>query len=147
MDVRRIVTGLDENGKSTAWIDGEAANATSRRPGHDSRLIWVTDRSPAPYLGDEDAGAREVGRPPPETGSIFRVIEIGPGCTAEMHKTKTVDYVVVISGEMDMELETGRLPLRPGDVIVQRGTLHNWINDNDAPCVIAVVLLDGVPEE
>ena len=67
MDVRRVVTGHNENGESCVLIDDFASNATSRRPGHDSRLIWVTDAAPAPYDGNEDAGAREVGRPPPES--------------------------------------------------------------------------------
>ena len=63
MDVRRVVTGHNENGESCVLIDDFASNATSRRPGHDSRLIWVTDAAPASYDGTEDAGARQVGRP------------------------------------------------------------------------------------
>ena len=145
MDVRRIVTGLTDNGRSTDWIDGPATNAVSRRPGHESRLIWVTDESPARFDGDIDEGARDIGRPPPPNGTIFRVIEIAPGCVAEMHRTDTIDYVVVISGEMEMELETGAVHLNAGDVIVQRGTLHNWVNNGTEPCRVAVVLVDGQP--
>jgi quercetin dioxygenase-like cupin family protein len=143
MEVRRIVTGLNDAGQSTVWIDGPAANAVSRRPGHQSRLIWVTDETPAPVDGEADEGARDIGRPPPPSGTIFRVIEIAPGCTAEMHRTDTIDYVIVMSGEMDMDLETERVHLTAGDVIVQRGTLHNWVNNGSEPCRIAAVLIDA----
>ena len=143
MEVRRIITGLTVAGKSTAWIDGPATNAVSRRPGHESRLIWVTDTSPAQIDGDLDEGARDIGRPPLPNGTIFRVIEIAQGCVAEMHSTDTIDYVVVIAGEMEMELETGMVHLSTGDVIVQRGTLHNWVNNGTEPCRLAVVLVDG----
>lgn len=145
MQVRRIITGHDAAGKSTVTIDDLASNATSRRPGHQSRLIWVTDSAPAKYAGAADEGARQVGRPPPPNGTVFRVIDIGPGCTAEMHRTETVDYVVVMSGEMDMVLETGTVHLNPGDVIVQRGTMHNWVNNGTEPCRIAAILIDGQP--
>jgi len=143
MDVRRIVTGHTAAGQSTVWIDAPATNAVSRRPGHQSRLIWVTDETPAPFDDAADEGARNIGRPPPAGGTIFRVIEIAPGCTADMHRTDTLDYVAVMSGEMDMELETGTVHLRAGDVLVQRGTLHNWTNTGTEPCRIAVVLIDG----
>ena len=143
MEVRRIVTGLNESGQSAVWIDGLATNAVSRRPGHQSRLIWVTDETPALIVGDSDEGARDIGRPPPSNGTIFRVIEIAPGCAAEMHRTETIDYLVVISGEMDMELESSTVHLTAGDVIVQRGTLHNWVNNGTEPCRIAAVLIDA----
>ncbi len=143
MEVRRIVTGLNETGQSTVWIDGLATNAVSRRPGHQSRLIWVTDEAPAAIDGNTDEGARDIGRPPPPNGTIFRVIEIAPGCTAEMHRTETIDYLVVMSGEMDMELETETVHLTAGDVIVQRGTLHNWVNNGSEPCRLAAILIDG----
>lgn len=143
MEIRRIVTGLNDIGQSAVWIDSLATNAISRRPGHESRLIWVTDDAPARLDGETDEGNRDIGRAPPPNGTIFRVIEISPGCVAEMHRTDTVDYIVVMSGEMDMELETGTLHLHAGDVIVQRGTLHNWVNNGTAPCRIAVILVDG----
>ena len=145
MHVRRIVTGHDRDGRSTAWIDGPATNATSRRPGHDSRLIWTTDGAPAHYAAAADAGAASIGRSPAPGGTVFRVIDIAPGCTAEMHRTETVDYVIVMAGQMDMVLETGTVPLRAGDVIVQRGTLHNWVNNGTETCRIAAILIDAVP--
>ena len=143
MDVRRVVTGHNENGESCVLIDDFASNATSRRPGHDSRLIWVTDAAPAPYDGNEDAGAREVGRPPPEKGTLIRILEIQPGVTAEPHFTETVDYVIVMSGEMDLELDTEKVHLKAGDILVQRGTKHNWVNHGPVPCRFAAILIDA----
>ena len=60
MELRRIVTGLTKTGQSTDWIDGPATNAVSRRPGHESRLIWVTDRTPAKVDGEIDEGANRA---------------------------------------------------------------------------------------
>ena len=143
MDVRRVVTGHDENGKSCVLIDDVASNATSRRLGHDSRLIWVTDAAPASYDGNEDAGARAIGRPPPDNGTLIRILEIQPGVTAEPHFTETIDYVIVMSGEMDMVLDTETVKLNAGDVLVQRGTKHNWVNHGPKPCRFAAILIDA----
>lgn len=143
MDVRRVVTGHTSDGKSHVMIDDIASNATSRRPGHDSRLVWHTDSAPANFMTTDDKGAASVGRPPPPNGTIFRVLEIQPGVTAEPHATDTIDYVVVMSGEMDMDLDTGSVTLRAGDVLVQQGTKHNWVNRGTEPCRFAVVLIDG----
>ena len=143
MDVRRVVTGHDENGKSCVLIDDVASNATSRRLGHDSRLIWVTDAAPASYDGNEDAGARAIGRPPPVNGTLIRILEIQPGVTAEPHFTETIDYVIVMSGEMDMVLDTETVKLNAGDVLVQRGTTHNWVNHGPKPCRFAAILIDA----
>ncbi|PPR10382.1 MAG: hypothetical protein CFH41_01769 [Alphaproteobacteria bacterium MarineAlpha11_Bin1] len=143
MEVRRIVTGHDAKGRSQVLIDDIASNAVSRRPGHDSRLIWVTDDAPASYDGNEDAGAREVGRPPPSRGTLIRILEIQPGVTAEPHSTETIDYVIVMSGEMDMVLDTETVQLHAGDVLVQRGTMHNWVNHGPEPCRFAAILIDA----
>lgn len=143
MDVRRVVTGHNKAGQSCVQIDDLASNATSRRPGHDSRLIWVTDAAPARWDVADDAGAREVGRPPPGNGTLIRILEIQPGVTAEPHFTETVDYVIVMSGEMDMELDAETVTLRAGDVLVQQGTRHNWINRGTEPCRFAAILIDG----
>jgi mannose-6-phosphate isomerase-like protein (cupin superfamily) len=143
MDVRRVVTGHTPEGESCVMIDDLASNATSRRPGHDSRLIWHTNSAPAKFMTTNDEGAASVGRPPPPSGTIFRILEIQPGVTAEPHATETIDYAVVISGEMDMDLDTGSVTLKAGDVLVQQGTKHNWINRGTVPCRFAVVLIDG----
>ena len=72
---------------------------------------------------------------------MFRIIEYGPGVAPRNHRTSTIDYAVVISGEIDMELDDTTVHLRAGDVMVQRGTIHNWINRGTEPCVLAVILI------
>ena len=143
MDVRRVVTGHNSEGRSCVIIDDIASNITSRRPGHESRLIWVTDTAPASYDGVSDEGAREIGRPPPETGTLIRIIEIQPGVTADSHFTETVDFIIVMSGTMEMDLDVESVKLSAGDVLVQRGTRHNWINRGSEPCRFAAVLIDA----
>ena len=84
------------------------------------------------------------GRPPPaQDGTLIRILEIQPGVTAEPHFTETVDYVIVMSGEMDMELDAETVTLRAGDVLVQQGTRHNWINRGIEACRFAAILIDG----
>ncbi len=143
MDVRRVITGHNSDGKSCVLIDDIASNITSRRPGHESRLVWITDAAPASYDGTDDAGAREIGRPPPANGTLIRVIELQPGVTADSHFTETVDYVIVISGKLEMELDTETVQLVAGDVLVQRGTRHNWINRSPQSCRFVAVLVDA----
>ncbi len=142
--IRRVVTTHDADGKAVVMADGPADNPTSRRPGHQSQLIWMTDASPAKISGTEDMGARDVGRPPPPGGSIFRVLELQPGVTAEMHRTDTIDYVIIIEGAIDMEMDDGlEVHLEAGDVLVQRGTYHSWANRGPVPCRLAAVLIDA----
>jgi quercetin dioxygenase-like cupin family protein len=75
-------------------------------------------------------------------GAIFRVVEYAPGVSPRMHRTQTVDYAVVMAGEIFMVLDGGKeVHLKQGDVIVQRGTVHDWINRGSVPCVIAFVLI------
>ncbi len=143
MKVRRVVTGHDDRGKSVAIIDDIAANATSRRPGHDSRLVWTTDGETPPNRGNEDAGARNIGRPPSGRGTVFRVLELQPDQELEMHRTATIDYVVMIEGSMNLVLDDSEIALRPGDCLVQRGTNHAWRNTGDGPCRFAAVLVDA----
>lgn len=143
MTVRRVVTGHDEAGKSVVIIDDIAQNGASRRRGHDSRVVWVTDGDTPPNQGNDDAGARTVGRPPPPGGAIFRVMELQPDQDLEMHKTETIDYVVVIEGELNLVLDESEIALRPGDCLVQRGTNHAWRNTGDGPCRLAAILIDA----
>jgi quercetin dioxygenase-like cupin family protein len=71
------------------------------------------------------------------------VIEFAPGLAARNHRTDSIDYIVIISGEIDMELDDSVVHLKGGDVMVQRGTIHNWVNNGPAPCVLAVILIDA----
>ena len=78
-------------------------------------------------------------------GTVFRVIEYQPGVAARNHRTDSIDYAVIVSGEIDMELDGQSVHLKAGDVVVQRGTIHNWTNNGTQPCVIAFVLIDAKP--
>ena len=144
LNVRRVVTGHDSGGKAVAIYDGVAGNIADPRPGVQTALIWTTDSTPAELTGYDDRGANTVPRAPAYRGSTFRVIEFSPGNQRDMHVTPTIDYAVVMEGEIDMELDDGvEVHLQAGDVLVQRATVHNWVNHGDAPCVIAFVLIDA----
>jgi hypothetical protein len=78
-------------------------------------------------------------------GTILRVVEFSPGVQSRNHRTDSIDYAIIISGEIDMEMDGAMIHLKAGDVLVQRGTIHNWINTGTAPCVIAFALIDGKP--
>ncbi len=147
--MRRVVTGHDAHGKAVVLIDGDAANTRTSAIGNSSTLVWCTDRTPADIaLGTdvEDMGARIIGTPPPPNGTRFTVNEIVPGGKAgNMHRTETIDYVIVISGEVEMDLDDSTVKLRAGDVMVQRGTNHAWVNRGTEPARIAFVLIDAEP--
>jgi quercetin dioxygenase-like cupin family protein len=143
--VRRVITGHDGNGRAAVKIDEVAKNVVSGRPGASACVIWTTDTIPADNSGEADASMKQVGTTLPG-GTVFRVIEFSPGVSPRVHRTDSIDYAVVISGEIDMELEKGsEVHLKAGDVLVQRGTVHNWINRGKAPCVMAFVLVDAKP--
>ena len=143
-EIRRVVTTHDAQGKAVVMVDAPADNSTSRRSGHQSQLIWMTDVTPSDLLHDEDMGARDTGRPPPAGGTIFRVLELQPGVSAEMHRTDTVDYVIMLEGAIDMEMDDGfEVHLEAGDVMVQRGTYHSWTNRGTVPCRLAAILVDA----
>jgi quercetin dioxygenase-like cupin family protein len=143
--VRRVVTGHDASGRAVVKIDEVAKNAVSSRPGASGAVIWTTDTSPADNSGDADASLKKVGTTL-AGGTVLRVVEFSPGVSPRVHRTDSIDYAVVISGEIDMELEKGNeVHLKAGDVLVQRGTVHCWINRGKAPCVIAFALIDAKP--
>ena len=171
--VRRVVTGKDSTGKAIALIDGVPSNVHTRPDtGVTNTLLWVTDTTPADLSDAADAGARKIGVIPPPHGTILRIIEFAPekDITADyaarlrlmrglnlapegpsrehprdpgMHRTKTIDYAIVLSGEIEMLLDDTDLHLRAGDVVVQRGTNHAWVNRSDKPCRIAFILIDA----
>ena len=144
INVRRVVTGHDENGKAVVRIDDRGAHAKSNRPNMTAQVIWTTDDLPVNFAEDgEDKGAREIGTTV-QNGSVFRVIEFAPGVTPRNHRTDSIDYAVVVSGEIDMEMDDTLVHLRAGDVLVQRGTIHNWVNQGTEPCVIAFVLISSI---
>ena len=108
--------------------------------------MWTTEGFPANNDGAEDAGLRKVGTTLPN-GTIFRILEFAPGLAARNHRTDSIDYIVVLSGEIEMELDDTAVQLKAGDVMVQRGTIHNWVNRGTPPCVLAVILIAAKPVE
>jgi mannose-6-phosphate isomerase-like protein (cupin superfamily) len=124
MNIRRVVTDHDAQGRSVVAIDERCTNVISRRPGHQSCVAWT--------------GA---------DGTIFRVVEYQPGVAPRQHRTETIDYAVVLSGEIDMPLDDSVVHLRAGDVLVQQATMHDWVNRGAVPCVIAFVLVPAKPAE
>ena len=171
--VRRVVTGHDVDGRSTFLIDGPTPHVFSRSKGsaivHE---LWETTRTPADNRGNSDAIARGHRLPPPKGGSVFRVIEYPPdserlaaiaheeklpddgsgrGAATDrnnprhpgFHKTATIDYAIVLDGEIDMLLDDTEVHVKAGDILVQQGTNHAWVNNSGKPCRIAFILIDG----
>jgi quercetin dioxygenase-like cupin family protein len=146
--IRRIVTGHDEADVAKVITDAPATNAKQAGNGAVSTLIWCTDGTPADIpVGDdfEDMGARIVGTQPPANGTRFAVIEFPPGEPTRMHRTESIDYVICIEGRIDMEMDDSTVTMEAGDVMVQRGTNHAWVNRYDAPARVAFVLIDAHP--
>jgi mannose-6-phosphate isomerase-like protein (cupin superfamily) len=144
LQVRRVVTGHDAKGRAVVKIDEVSKNMTSARPGATACVVWTTESFPVNNTGDADEGLRKTGTTL-KNGTVFRIVEFGPGVAPRNHRTDSIDYAVVMSGEIDMELEESMVHLRAGDVLVQRGTIHNWINRGTQPCVIAFILIDAKP--
>jgi quercetin dioxygenase-like cupin family protein len=144
LTLRRVVTGHDASGRAVVKIDEMAKNIISNRPGASSTVIWTTDTFPASNDGDEDLGQRKTGTTL-ESGTVFRVVRYEPGVAPRRHRTDSIDYAVVISGQIDMELDGETVTLNAGDVVVQRGTMHNWVNRGKEPAVVAFVLVAAKP--
>ncbi len=144
MQLRRVVTGHDAQGRATVLIDEQVKNIVSSRPGSQANVVWTTEGFPIDNDGSDDASTRQTGTTLPG-GTVFRVVEFGPGVSPRNHRTDSVDYAVVISGEIDMVLDTQTVHLKQGDVLVQRGPIHNWVNNGTQPCTIAFALIDAKP--
>ncbi len=142
--VRRVVTGHDASGKAIVKIDEVITNTKTGRPGAQVAAIWTTEKFPVNNDGQDDNAARPVGTTL-QGGTVFRVVEFSPGLQARNHRTDSIDYAVVMSGEIDMVLDGETVHLKAGDVLVQRGTIHNWVNTGTVPCVIAFTLVSAKP--
>ncbi|MGH9806288.1 MAG: cupin domain-containing protein, partial [Terriglobia bacterium] len=105
-------------------------------------VIWMNEGFPANNDGDHDPTGKKIGTTI-DNGAVFRVVSFGPGVSPRNHRTDSIDYAVVISGEIDMELHGTSVHLKAGDVLVQRGTIHNWVNNGKEPCVIAFTLVSA----
>jgi len=172
--MRRVVTGHDAAGKSVFLMDGPSPHALELpgMPGLVLTNLWVTDGAPADNAGGADAAARPVVLEPPSGGSIFRVVDfppdpdvlgtidrgkafeaMGAGAAMDrdasrhpgMHKTHTVDYALVLDGEIWALMDEGETLLKAGDCLVQRGTNHAWANRSDRSCRVAFILIDARP--
>ena len=148
IEVRRVVTGHDAEGRAIVLYDGASPARPSMRAGTENTVVWTTQGFPADNTGDDDLGQRETGTTL-VGGTVFRVLRLEPNNTQRVHRTDSIDYAIVMSGEIEMELEPGEptTHLKAGDVIVQRGTIHNWINRGTEPCVVAFVLVAAKPVE
>src|SRR5215468_10904119 len=133
LTVRRVVTGHDSNGNARVVIDEIANNVATTRPGANAAVIWTSDGLPVNNDGNVDTCSRKVGT------------TLDHGVAPRNHRTDSIDYATVISGEIDMELDGETVHLKAGDVLVQRGTIHNWVNKGAEPCVIAFVLVAAKP--
>jgi mannose-6-phosphate isomerase-like protein (cupin superfamily) len=171
--VRRVLTGHDAEGRSTFIADGPAPNVKEMTAITGLALtdLWETGAAPASNTGDKDAAERPVRLEPPKNGTILRIVEfppdsawrgatdgkagfkaIGAGHAQDksssdpmMHKTSTVDYIIVLKGEIHAIMETGEKLLRAGDILVQRGTNHSWSVRGSEPCIVAAVLVSAKP--
>ena len=169
-EIRRVVTKLDPSGKAVVMLDERTPLVRPRGPAYVGNL-WVTEASPPDLSSNTDRGKTKIGLMPPKGGSVFRVVEFPPesdqlahigsgnmqdavgaaGTPARgvpprhplMHRTRTLDYAIIMSGEIDMLLDEAEVHLKAGDVVVQQATNHAWINRSRAPCRIAFILLDS----
>ncbi len=146
--IRRVVTGHDENTVAKVIIDGSATNEKYPDAGMISTLMWCSDAMPADIaIGSsiEDLGNRTLGSAPPVNGTRFAILDFPPGNTAVTHRTETLDYVIVLEGEIEMDMDYSTVKLKTGDLLIQRGTNHTWMNRSQQRARIAVVLVDAKP--
>jgi mannose-6-phosphate isomerase-like protein (cupin superfamily) len=169
-DIRRVVVTLDANDRSTTLADGQVTINVGPSGGDGSVNLWQTTSSPPGFSFKDDA-AKPSEIKPPDYGTSFTVIEyapLKPGDEAKlppdfmmkiigdnapargvpvsnplMHRTRSVDYGIVMSGEIDMMLDNKVVHLKAGDVVVQQATNHAWLNHGTEPCRIIFVLMDS----
>lgn len=144
INIRRVVTGHDEQGRAKVLIDEQVSNTFSHRKGAEFSVIWSSEGFPVNNDGDVDPSKKDIGTFI-DNGTVFRIVSFAPGVAPRNHRTSSIDYAVVMSGEIDMVLDIGTVRLKAGDVLVQRGTIHDWVNNGDVPCVIAFTLITAKP--
>jgi len=143
--IRRVVTGHSAEGRARVEIDENVDNVISNRAGASSSVIWATKGFPVNNDGFEDP-TKAPFKTTVEGGTVFRVVRYQPGVAARNHRTDSIDYAVGIAGAIEMELDDGVVvKLKAGDVLVQRGTIHNWVNRGTEDCVVAFVLISARP--
>ena len=169
-DIRRVVTAIDANNKAVVLFDSRLPLDPGPF-GIVARNLWLTDSYPAGFSFTDDPSTRPIGISPPDNGTKFRVVEFPPLDRATetkmppemlqktigeraptrglpvthplMHRTRSLDYAVILSGEIDMMLDDSVVHLKAGDVIVQQATNHAWVNRGTQPCRILFLLMDA----
>lgn len=153
IQIRRVVTGTTPGGQSKVLFDSslplveqesKGSGRQEDRAGAASAVLWTTKGFPTDNDDSSDAGLRKVNTAESD-GTVLRIVQYATGVTPRHHRTNSVDYAVVLSGSIEMELDTETVKLATGDVMVQRGTIHNWINNGTAPCVMAYILIGANP--
>jgi mannose-6-phosphate isomerase-like protein (cupin superfamily) len=166
---RRIVTGHDAKGKAVVLFDAAVKAKQRAAGGNGMTLLWTTHEFPVDVSGAADRGESHAGVPPSPNGTVFRIVDFAPiqsggapvdhhqvlvsmgidpatqgyGRHANTHRTRTIDYAIVLDGEIDMLLDDSEIHVKAGDVLVQQGTNHAWVNNGKAPCRIAFILIDS----
>ena len=170
--VRRIIADHDEHGKAVITVDGPAPNRRFREAtGITSTVLWATHSTPADAAVEGDPSLAHAAVAPPDNGTVLRIVDFPPvknggaGVDNEamlkemgishapggagkprnpfMHRTRSVDYAIVLEGEIDMLLDDSEVHLKAGDVLIQKATNHAWVNNSDKPCRICFVLIDA----
>lgn len=168
--IHRVVTGHNDQGESIILFDDQGTNHVSIEswPGLEITELWVTNESPANIEAEDDRSSRPLQHDPENGGTIFRLLSFPPESSGDdidvdavfealgsenrpsdemssqhfsMHRTDSVDYLVVLSGEMWMVMDEGEVLLKPGSCVVQQGTNHAWVNKADKPCVLVAILV------
>jgi quercetin dioxygenase-like cupin family protein len=143
-ELRRVVTGHDAHGTSVFASDGPVSGTPIVPGGTLFYQLWSTDATPAPVgAATSEPAAGPVAVAPPGHGTRLIVNEMPPGAGSPTHRTQTVDYGIVLDGEVVLVLDGSETVLRAGDVVVQRGTSHRWENRSAAPARVAFILIDG----
>jgi mannose-6-phosphate isomerase-like protein (cupin superfamily) len=166
---RRIVTGHDSDGKAVVVFDSSLQAKQRSAGANGMTLLWTTREFPVDMAGSADGAQNHAGVPPVTNGTVFRIVDFAPasphaspvdhhqilismgidpatqgyGRHANTHRTRTIDYALVLDGEIDMLLDDSEIHVKAGDVLVQQGTNHAWVNNGTKPCRIAFILIDG----
>ena len=170
--MRRVITGHDKNGKSIVVLDGPPARSIGEDVGGLFEL-WNTDGNTINTQDNIDRADDEIILSPPSNGSKFRYFQINPtpeGIPMDimqdiaadafekigaahhridttkhpaMHKTETIDYIILLKGDVTLILDQEEVDIKPFDVVVQRGTNHAWVNNGSDPALLIAVLIDS----
>ena len=140
-NVRRVVTGHDKNGKAIVTVDEIITDISRPRPGQSGALVFMTDTFP---IDNNDAPA-ESATATVKGRTTFRITTFDPGVASRTHRTQSSEYGVVLSGEIKMVVDDTSVVMKAGDCFVQRGTIHDWLNEGQVPCVVAMISMTALP--